>query len=91
MHYADMSKTVYMETNRLLQASTQISATSRCKNFRFFSTISRNYEYEFKSGRQKCIIDISAGLQSAVLRLCDGMAACVQTLTVILANGFIPE
>lgn len=45
----------------------------------------------FKSGRQKCIIDISAGLQSAVLRLCDGMAACVQTLTVILANWFIPE
>lgn len=41
----------------------------------------------FKSGRQKCIIDISAGLQSAVLRLCDGMAACVQTRTVILANG----
>lgn len=47
MNYADMSKTVYIETNRLLQASTQISATSRCKNFRFFSTISHNYEYEF--------------------------------------------
>lgn len=47
MHYADISKTVYIETNRLLQASTQISATSRCKNFRFFSTISHNYEYEF--------------------------------------------
>ena len=47
MHYANMSKTVYIETNRLLQASTQISATSRCKNFRFFSTISNNYEYEF--------------------------------------------
>lgn len=48
MYYTDTSKTVYMETNRLLQASTQISATSRCKNFRFFSTISRNYEYEFQ-------------------------------------------
>jgi len=47
MYYTDPSKTVYMETNRLLQASTQISATSRCKNFRIFSTISHNYEYEF--------------------------------------------
>ena len=47
MHYTDTSKTVYIETNRLLQASTQISATSHCNNFRFFSTISHNYEYEF--------------------------------------------
>lgn len=47
MHYVDMPKTVYIETNRLLQASKQISATSRCKNFRFFSTISHNYECEF--------------------------------------------
>lgn len=47
MYYTDTSKNVYMETNRLPQASTQISATSRWKNFRFFSTISRNYEYEF--------------------------------------------
>lgn len=47
MHYVDTSKAVYMETKQLLQASTQISATSRCKNFRFFSTISHNYEYEF--------------------------------------------